>query len=107
MNPTFELSADDHTVRVRGELDIATAPALANLLSKLIDGGSADLTIDLSDCEFIDSAGLSAIVSASRRLGENGNGGGPWLTVISANDQTRRLLELVDLPPSLRISTAG
>ena len=59
-------------VAVRGELDMLTVPTLREELSGVIDGGVKRIVLDLSDVNFIDSVSLAAIVTARRRLGDEG-----------------------------------
>jgi anti-sigma B factor antagonist len=60
------------TVRVTGDLDIASAPRLREELLGLINRGIRAVTVDLARLDFIDSTGLSVLVSAMRRLREQG-----------------------------------
>ena len=57
---------------VRGELDIATAPALRDRLNAAIDAGKHRLVVDLSAISFVDSVALATIVHAKQRLSEDG-----------------------------------
>lgn len=49
---------------VDGDVDMATADDFERALFKLLEG--TDLIVDLARCDFLDSAGLRALVSASR-----------------------------------------
>jgi anti-anti-sigma factor len=64
--------ADDRiVVAVRGELDLATAPALEEaLLPPLRAGASA--TLDLRGLQFMDSTGVRVIVAAHLAAEEHG-----------------------------------
>jgi anti-anti-sigma factor len=53
---------DRHTLLLTGELDIATAPELEARAQELCARSATELVIDLSELEFIDSAGLNAIL---------------------------------------------
>ena len=53
---------DRHTLLLTGELDIATAPELEARAEQLCAGHAGELVLDLSRLEFLDSAGLSAIL---------------------------------------------
>jgi anti-sigma B factor antagonist len=53
--------AECELVTVRGELDGATAPELAEVLDRL-SAGDRPIVIDLSELAFIDSGGLHAIM---------------------------------------------
>ena len=52
----------------KGRLDASTATQLKNAVHALVDNGTRELVLDLSETIFIDSSGLSALVSALKRL---------------------------------------
>jgi stage II sporulation protein AA (anti-sigma F factor antagonist) len=58
-------------VKLRGEMDVANAGAVSACLNGLLDAG-ADVVIDLSDLQFIDSTGLGVLVKAGGRAREDG-----------------------------------
>lgn len=59
--------ADGATVlRVTGSLDLALAPRLERIVERAAREGSPRIVIDLSGCEFLASAGLSALARAGR-----------------------------------------
>jgi len=53
-------------VRVRGELDLLTAPRLAPLLRAQLADGCTVLIVDLTAVEFLSSAGLNALAQAGK-----------------------------------------
>ena len=53
---------DRLAVRVAGELDIATAPALESTLLHALDSEAASIVLDLERVSFIDSMGLRVLV---------------------------------------------
>lgn len=57
-------------VTLSGELDMASAPQLADALSEASRDCMALLILDLSDLEFMDSTGLQTILTAHTRLAE-------------------------------------
>jgi len=60
-------------IRVPGpRLDAASAPALRRELGRAIFEGSRRLVLDLSEVNFIDSNGLSALVWALKKLDNDG-----------------------------------
>jgi anti-sigma B factor antagonist len=59
-------------VEARGELDIATTPALRERLEKALDEGHTRIVVDLSEVSFIDSVGLASIVNARHRMEPDG-----------------------------------
>jgi anti-sigma B factor antagonist len=56
-------------VRVIGEIDLATAPELGARLSE-IPTGSSTVIIDMSEVSFLDSTGLSVLVTSWKRFCE-------------------------------------
>lgn len=57
-------------VAVRGEIDVATSPALRDELYSTIDQGSRALVVDLSRLSFIDSSGLGVLVASLKHMRE-------------------------------------
>jgi anti-sigma B factor antagonist len=55
-------------VVVQGEVDMTTAPKLADCVATAIVEAPGDLIFDLVDTTFLDSAGLKVIASAQRHL---------------------------------------
>jgi anti-anti-sigma factor len=65
-------ASDGHrSLRVSGELDIATAPVLAAALDGEIRPGSR-LRLDVDDLAFVDAAGLRVLVGVRRTAGPSG-----------------------------------
>jgi anti-sigma B factor antagonist len=56
------------TLRVSGELDLATAPGLRAAVGDLMGQGVRHLVLDLEGCTFLDSTGMGALLWASHRL---------------------------------------
>ena len=50
-----------------GEIDSTSAPVLRQHVESLLDGDAAELTIDLGEVTFLDSAGLCVLAAAHRR----------------------------------------
>jgi len=60
-------------VSVRGEVDVATAPLFAAVLDGVCGQRPARVDVDLTSVDFVDSAGLLALIAARRRV--TGDGG--------------------------------
>ena len=80
-------------VTVSGELDQSTAPELRAALAGVVGDESGGVLVDLSDCAFIDSTGLSLLVETKRQLAEDSRRFG----VCCADADVRRLLELTGI----------
>jgi anti-anti-sigma factor len=55
-------------IAVKGRVDAVTAPEFEKHLAGLIDTGELILLIDLTDLEYISSAGLRTILATAKRL---------------------------------------
>ena len=66
------LADGTRVVSVRGELDLSTTPALEEAIAGVAGpgGGGHNVVVDLSDCTFIDSTALGALITAAKRIGE-------------------------------------
>jgi anti-anti-sigma factor len=58
----------DAMVVLTGELDMATASDLTEVLGQVIAHGPQDVVLDFSGLSFIDSSGIAALVDAQHRL---------------------------------------
>jgi anti-sigma B factor antagonist len=84
-------------VMLMGELDLATAPDLANHLRDI--GVDRDVVIDISMLDFIGSCGLSVLVAEHRRLQSSGR----RLTIYSPTPSARRVFQVTALDTILLI----
>jgi anti-anti-sigma factor len=70
----FSIAASDRDGRahltLRGELDLASAPELEQLVNERLDAGS-DVVVDLRGLEFMDSSGIRVLVAAHARAARN------------------------------------
>jgi anti-anti-sigma factor len=82
-------------VRLMGELDLAGAPTLCSAL----DGLDGDVELDCSGLDFIDGAGLWAVVQAHEACGARG----AKLVMLNPSPAVDRLLSIVDLDTVLLI----
>lgn len=81
------------TAHLSGELDMVTAPVLAERLGGLCDGGTRRLTLDLARLSFIDSSGLSALVTTLKRC----RAAGGEVVLRSPTAATAKVLEICGL----------
>ena len=91
-------------LKVSGEVDHSNASTLDASMRALRQGDSG-LLLDLTDCAYLDSGGVSVILLAMRDLQ-----GDAWLGVVGADSNLLRLFEIVGLTtlPKFRVfSNAG
>src|SRR5829696_7640144 len=79
-------------IQIEGELDLAVAGQLDEVLTKAVTECTSVL-VGLERCAFIDSSGIAVILRAHNRMAEEGN----RLTVYSPADQVLRVLAMTGL----------
>jgi anti-sigma B factor antagonist len=108
MNASFEVGVEEldgvTVVGVSGELDYATAPRLRETFDGVISSGRTAVLVDLSDCTFIDSTGLSVLVHARSRLMDDARKG--RLEVCCPDEQIRRLLQITGIDKAFGVHTS-
>jgi anti-sigma B factor antagonist len=71
----FAIAEEDRGGRawltLSGELDLATAPDLEQLVNDRVDAGR-EVVVDLRPLEFMDSSGIRVLVAAHARAGRTG-----------------------------------
>lgn len=87
------ISGNQALVVVDGEVDIATAPQLANCLQALERHGPLAVVVDLHGVSFLDVAGLRTLVAAHARLRRHGG----QLVLTSPSRQARCVLDVTGL----------
>ncbi|HEX5927525.1 MAG TPA: STAS domain-containing protein [Baekduia sp.] len=88
-------------VAVEGEIHVSTAPQFSAMLSATVDGGRTSLVLDLTDVMFIDSTGLSVLLSALRQVTHAGG----QMAVVCSNPTVLRLFEITRLDTTFDIHT--
>jgi len=107
------ISSESHDsvtlISVRGELDLATAPELSELTTRLLEQGDSRLVYDLSGLTFCDSTGLTVFVRAKNRIDELGG----RLSLAAPSPIVHRvldvsgLLQVLDTQPSVADAVAA
>jgi anti-anti-sigma factor len=92
-----------HTLILRGQLDMAGAPALEGISQQLCEAGAQELVLDLSQLEFIDSSGLKAILSCTAMCEERRCD----VTLVPGSGSVQRVFELTRLLDRLPFRSAG
>jgi anti-sigma B factor antagonist len=100
---TGRLDNGTPVVSVMGDVDVQTAPALAQTLLDVTNEGAPEVVIDLTGCSFLDSRGLEALTATRERLARSDQS----LALVLANPGLMRIFEITqveewfDIYPSL------
>jgi anti-anti-sigma factor len=82
------------TIELLGDVDAATAPVFAEVLTAMMTNGAdvSHVVVDMRRVSFIDSSGLAVLIGAEHR-----RDGDATLRLRSPSRQVRRLLEVSGL----------
>jgi anti-sigma B factor antagonist len=86
-----------HLVTLAGEVDISTAPKLAEALAQCADG---PVTVDFSDVTYCDSSGLNALLAAHWHYEQRND----RLTIRGAGPMLLRILDISGLDTVFHLS---
>lgn len=75
---------------LRGELDMLTAPLLAEVLERDRGSGGRHLVVDMTELQFMDRAGLAALLEGAGQA----TASRPVLSITGCPPSVRRVLEL-------------
>lgn len=78
-------------LKIEGRLDALEAPGLREAIGEQLSEGPTSLIIDLSDVEFVDSAGLAALVKGMK---DSRRGGGDLRIVSPKAEDAMRVFKL-------------
>lgn len=87
-------------VEVVGRIDSSTAPQLDQALQKIIKDGRYRIVIDLSETDFMSSAGLRALLSALKQVRRFNRGD---LRLANMPDKIRKAFELAGFTELFKI----
>ena len=87
-------------VEVEGQLIVGNRQELKAVVQEAVDQGERKLLIDFSKTGYIDSSGLGALVSISKKVREQGG----ELRLSGLNEDLRSLFELTKLDTLFSIS---
>jgi anti-sigma B factor antagonist len=85
------------TIALEGRLDTTTAPQLEGELRTSVDG-ITELVFDLTDLEYVSSAGLRVLLSAQKVMNRQGN-----MTVRNVSSEVMDVFELTGFSEILNI----
>ena len=85
-------------IRPEGRLTMVSTASLRSLVAETVAAGHVHVVVDLSECEFIDSSGLGALVAGLKTARQAGGD----LRIARPSEQVRTVLELTNLDRVLR-----
>ncbi len=85
---------------VRGEIDLANAPALHAEMHERLGDNRDDLAVDCCGLMFIDSTGIAVLYATAETLRVEGRA----FRIVNADHMTERLLELSGLSQVLHVN---
>lgn len=88
-----------HVVTIHGRLDAPVAHELKQKLDSLIRGGEIHLVVDLAGVEFVDSTGLSVLITALK----SASGLGGEVVLLRPTSTVRSIIELTRLHLVFRV----
>lgn len=97
---TTERGNGTSTVRLSGELDIATAPRLISTVRELTADGFRRIELDCGDVAFIDSAGIRALIVSKNEASQRGT----RLALVATSTAMSRVLDMTGLSSLLAAS---
>ena len=86
-----ETTGTESNLKVRGSLDINSAPALAEEIDKIIGTKPTKVTCDISGVDLIDSSGVAALVKLYKGVRSVGGA----VTITGARDQPLAIFKLL------------
>jgi anti-anti-sigma factor len=86
------------TVKLTGDVDMASAPRLHSLLEELVDDGTKRIVLDCRALTFLDSSGIGVLVATRTRMGDDGE-----LVLESPPSHVRKVLEITGMGSQLSV----
>jgi stage II sporulation protein AA (anti-sigma F factor antagonist) len=105
--PVFEIASERDAegvfiVHVRGELDISHEEELRAELNRGVAENNGGIVVDLTNCEFIDSSGVRALLLGRQAQREDGAGEGA-LVIASGSTQIVRILSVMGVDEAIPV----
>lgn len=96
----LEIGSATALVRVLGELDYLSAEQLSAAIGRVGNGGSRTVIVDFTQCRYIDSSVLTALIRSGKTLGN------ALRLVIPEGSQIRRMFAITNLDQIIRIDAS-
>jgi anti-anti-sigma factor len=105
--PVFEIASERDSdgifiVHVRGELDISHEEELRAELDRGVAEDNGGIVVDLTDCDFIDSSGVRALLLVREAQQADGDGE-PELVIASGSSQIVRILSVMGVDEAIPV----
>ena len=94
---------DAAVIRVAGELDIGTAPRLISMVRDLAGAGTHRIALDCDEFDFVDSAGVRALIVSRNEALQRGTS----FDLVATSPAVSRVLEMTGLSSLLAAAAAG
>lgn len=103
MNLSIELNKQEegYLIKLRGEIDIYTAPKLKKELIPLTEESGVKVCVDLKHVTYLDSTGLGIFIHALKSATKHES----HLKLIKVKDRVLRLFEVTGLQEIMTIET--
>jgi stage II sporulation protein AA (anti-sigma F factor antagonist) len=92
-----EVRDEVRVISIAGDLDIANTDPVREVLEAAAADREHPLVVDLTACDFIDSAGLSTLLAATRPRAKDAD----LAIAAAAETETRRMLDLTGISLTL------
>ena len=92
-------STSERVVRLHGEIDVGSTPALRDWLARASEGGTRSLTVDMTNVDFLAVSGLYILCDEQARMARHRS----RLTVVCSNRRFLQLFEVCRLGDVLRV----
>jgi len=90
---TYSLDGGVPVIKLEGEVDVYTAPQLKQQMISMLEAGTRQMVIDLTNVEYFDSTALGVLIGGLKRIRErDGN-----LALICPSPRIRRVFEITGL----------
>lgn len=101
MNLTVNVQENNHEylIKIKGEIDVYTAPKLKKQLLPLTEKEGVKIQIDLLDTTYLDSTGLGVFISAFKTTQQNNS----EIEIIHVNDRVHRLFTVTGLDKIIKL----
>jgi anti-anti-sigma factor len=81
----LEIHLDEDVIVLTGELDVSTAPDFDQTIRPLMVDSDGPIAVDMSEVDFMDSAGLRSLINAAIAGG---------VRIVNPSERVQRLIRL-------------